>query len=73
MPHDHEPLTMYVRYLGTKVCFTILETGGFVMVDRDRCSPEELALCDSGGGEMPATWGIRWVAAVQDAPPQTYS
>jgi len=54
--------TMYVRYLGTKVCWTILDTGAFYIGDIDELNEQEKALCDKGGGELPLSWSVCQVA-----------
>ena len=53
---------MYVRFLGDKICWTILSTGAFYIGDITEASPEELRLCEAGGGEMPTTAVIKAVA-----------
>lgn len=53
---------MYVRFLGSKVCWTILATGAFYIGVCDEATPEELALCETGGGELPLSDVIQFVA-----------
>jgi hypothetical protein len=53
--------TMFVRFIGTKVCFTV-EGGRFHMADKDECSPEELAAAERGGEDMPLTTVIDFLA-----------
>lgn len=54
---------MYVRYLGTKVCWTIMDgSERFYMGDRDELTDEERTLCESGGGELPVSVGVDTVA-----------
>jgi hypothetical protein len=53
---------MYVRYLGTKVCWTVLATGAFYIGSCDELTDEERALCDNGGGEMPLSFAVAAVA-----------
>jgi hypothetical protein len=43
------PTRCYVRYLGTRACFTN-QHGGFLIVDRDELSDGERAVCERGGG-----------------------
>lgn len=46
---NSSPTRCFVRYLGTRACFTNRH-GGFVMVDREELSENERAACDRGGG-----------------------
>ncbi len=57
---------MYVRFLGTGVCWTVLDTGGFYIGSREEANEQELALCVDGGGELPLTESIRLLAALGD-------
>ena len=57
-----EAKTMFVRYLGDGVCWTILDTGAFLMGCREDLSDAERALCDQGGGEMPASLSVEGLA-----------
>ncbi len=54
---------MYVRYLGNKVCWTILESGRFYMGECEELTPEEKQLCDAGGGELPVSTAIDTIAS----------
>ena len=58
---------MYVRYVGTKICYTILATGGFITEDVEGTSDDIIAICDAGGGTMSVTDAARWLAAEADA------
>lgn len=53
---------MFVRYIGTKVCWTILATGQFYLGNMEELTPQEKALCDNGGGELPVSFAIATVA-----------
>lgn len=53
---------MYVRYIGSKVCYTILDSGRFYMGDREELTDVERELCDRGGGELPLSFAIATVA-----------
>lgn len=53
--------TMYVRYLGKKVCWTV-DDGRFYFGECDELTSEELTVCESGGGDMPLTTGIHFAA-----------
>lgn len=56
--------TMYVRYLGTRVCWTVMDiTERFYMGYREELTPEEKELCDKGGGELPLSFAIDTVAS----------
>ena len=48
---------MFVRYIGAKICYTT-DKGNFVMCDKEVANPEEIAMADSGGGEMPLTFAV---------------
>ncbi len=54
-------MRMFVRFIGNKVCWT-LDDERFYMGEKDECSPEELALCQAGGGYMPASTAVMTVA-----------
>lgn len=56
--------TAYVRYVGTGVCWTILETEHFYMGSRDELTADELVLCEAGGGNMPASDALLIVAGL---------
>lgn len=57
-------MPVYVRYLGTRACFTD-EWGRFVFVDVDELGPDDRAACDAGGGTVtmpPAIYAaLRWL------------
>lgn len=44
--------SVYVRYLGDKVCYTCIPTGAFYIGPRDELPDDECALCDNGGGHI---------------------
>lgn len=52
---------MYVRYLGTKVCWT-LDDGRFYIGSIDELTDVERAVCESGGGYLPVSDAISIVA-----------
>lgn len=45
---------VYVRYLGSKVCWT-LDGGKFYIGLREEMNPEDEKLCEAGGGYREAT------------------
>lgn len=51
---------MYVRYLGTKVCWTV--EGRFYIGSRDELNDEERRLCENGGGYLPLSDAVDAVA-----------
>ena len=53
---------MYVRFVGDRVMWTVVDTGAFYNGYRDECSPEELALCEAGGGYLPLQFSVVSVA-----------
>lgn len=53
---------MYVRYLGSKVCWTV-PGGRFYVGDREELSDEERSVCDNGGGYLPLSVAIDVVAS----------
>lgn len=56
-------MIMYVRYLGTGVCWTITDgSERFYMGVRDELTPDEKKVCDEGGGDMPLSFEIEVVA-----------
>lgn len=61
-----ESQLMYVRYLGHKICYTILQTGGFIMEDVEGANDDVIAICDAGGGTMTVTDSVRMLAAWND-------
>lgn len=60
---QQQTVSVFVRYLGTRACFTN-GSDGFLMVDRDELSEKERAACERGGDtvEMSAAVyaGVRW-------------
>lgn len=54
-------MTMYVRYLGTKVCWTVSD-GRFYIGTRDELTDAERAICEAGGGDLPLSTSINVVA-----------
>lgn len=54
---------MYVRYIGTKICYTMLATGNFFFEDIESADAAIIAHCDNGGGMMVATDACRMTAA----------
>ena len=52
---------MYVRYLGTKVCWT-LSDGRFYIGERAELTPTEESICEAGGGYLPLTIAVNLVA-----------
>ena len=53
--------TMYVRYLGAKVCWTVSD-GRFYVGDREELTDQEEKLCEAGGGDLPLSVPINVVA-----------
>ena len=53
---------MYVRYLGSKVCWTV-DGGRFYIGDRTELTGEERRVCDAGGGWMPLSVAVDAVAS----------
>ena len=54
--------TMFVRYIGNKVCWTV-DDGRFYMGEIAELTEEERKLCDNGGGDMPLSMTIHVVAS----------
>jgi hypothetical protein len=52
---------MYVRYLGTKVCWTVSD-GRFYIGSREELTDAEREVCDNGGGDMPLSSSVNLVA-----------
>ena len=50
--NDGTPARMSIRYLGTKVCYT-MDNGAFLMADLDELNEDERKICDAGGGYLP--------------------
>lgn len=53
---------MYVRYLGSKACWTI-PGGRFYIGDREELSDDEGSVCENGGGYLPLSAVIDVVAS----------
>lgn len=56
-----KPTRMYVRYLGNRACYT-LPNENFLMVDREELSEEEKAVCEKGGGYVPYSEVVGFLA-----------
>lgn len=55
--------TMYVRFIGSKACWTVMdETERFYIGDKDELTEEEYILCENGGGELPLSSSVDVVA-----------
>ncbi len=52
---------MFVRYLGTKACWTV-DDERFYIGDREELQEEERKLCDKGGGYLPLSVSVDAVA-----------
>lgn len=52
---------MYVRYLGTKACWT-LSDGRFYIGSREELNEKEKEVCDNGGGYLPLSIAVAAVA-----------
>lgn len=59
------PTTMYVRYLGNRACYT-LPNGSFLMVDRDELKEGEKVICEKGGGDVPYSDVVGYLAAMAE-------
>lgn len=46
---------LYVRYIGSKVCWTELATERFFFGEVEELTEEERIICEEGVGEMPIT------------------
>ncbi len=55
-------MKMFVRYVGTGVCWT-LDDGRFYMGVREELTPQEREVCEAGGGYLPASASVLTVAA----------
>ena len=53
--------TMFVRYLGSKICWTV-EDGRFYIGAVEEATAEELAACEKGGDDLPLSFPIDIVA-----------
>lgn len=49
--------TMYVRFLGSKICYTV-DDGRFYMGGIEEATREEIEVCRKGGGDLPLSIGI---------------
>lgn len=47
-------MQMFVRFIGTKICYT-LDDGRFFMADVVEATSEELQIAQAGGGNLPAS------------------
>ena len=54
-------MRMYVRYLGTKVCWTA-DGGASYIGSREELTEEERKLCEAGGGYLPLSASVAVLA-----------
>ena len=61
MVSENQVPQMFVRYIGTKVCWTTPD-GRFYMGDRNELNDAERKVCDAGGDYLPLSNAVNAVA-----------
>lgn len=57
MMTEQKQRMMFVRYVGTKACWTV-DGGRFYMGERDELTEKEKEVCERGGGYMPLSSSV---------------